>query len=94
MGLGYSRVTIPAGTKVYPVMSTSYRSWVGKPVILSREVRDTSYPVPLSVVEKFPRFADLTEWHWIMFLYQRREKGKPKKAKVAGFIYPRAKATR
>jgi hypothetical protein len=94
VGLGYSCITVPTGTKVYPIMATSYRSWVAKPVVLKRGVRDTSYPVPLDVVVKFPRFADLTEWHYIMFTYPVREKGKPKKARIVGFIYPRAKASK
>ena len=92
MGLA-RRVEVPAGTKVWPVRGTTYRSWVGKPITLNRSVTESSMGyVPIGLVLKFPRFADTTEYRWVRFNKTIREKGKPKKSHVLGFIYPLNKA--
>ena len=82
-------ITVPIGTKVYPVMTTAHRVWVAKPKHLTARVRIVgSGLVPIDVVEKFPKFNDVELWRWQEFGVPMREKGKPKKAKVIGFIYP------
>ena len=87
--MGLIVITVPIGTKVYPVMMTVNRIWVTKPKHLTAHVRMFgSSLVPIDVVEKFPSFNDVELWRWQQFEVPMREKGKPKKAKVLGFIYP------
>ena len=82
-------ITIPIGTKVYPVMVTAHRVWVAKPKHLTAHVRIFgSGLIPIDVAEKFPKFNNMDLWKWQEFGVPMREKGKPKKAKVLGFIYP------
>ena len=82
------KVEVPAGTKVWPVVGTIYRSWIGKPTVLTRSVVDTSMGlIPIPFLERYPRFASL-DYRWVRFNHTVREKGKPKKAQVIGFIYP------
>jgi len=81
------KIEVSAGTKVWPVVGTIYRSWIGKPTVLTRSVVDASMGlIPIPFVERYPRFASL-DYRWHRFNKTIREKGKPKKAHVLGFIY-------
>lgn len=83
---GQQRV-VPKGTKVYPIMMSDYKAWVGKPKRLTADVQRTAYPLA-RIFYTYSRFIDHQKWSMIMFDNHVREKGQPKRVKVAGFIYP------
>ena len=80
-------VRLPAGSTVYPVKTTGYRTWACKPVQLAEDVMVNFLDADAELILTQTQTLKGDLWAYYQFPSTIREEGMSRKSVFCGFVY-------